>query len=192
MLLELIENEIERRRQGQEARITAKINSLVDPQIIDALYEASRAGVPVDLNVRGICCLLPGVPGMSDNISVISILDRFLEHARIFCFHNGGKPQVFLSSADWMPRNFDRRVELLVQVEDRTVAQRLIHILQTSLADNVQGRRLQADGVYVRLTPKNRKAVRSQEIFYRETCEAAEQAARQPEKVFVPQTSQGK
>ncbi len=118
-IVEMIDAETERKNHGQKARIIAKLNSLVDPEIIEALYRASAAGVEIKLNIRGICCLRPGVPNLSKNIAVVSIIDRFLEHSRILYFHHGGDRRVFISSADWMPRNLDRRVELLVPVEDR-------------------------------------------------------------------------
>ena len=121
---------------------------------IKALYRASQAGVQVDLIVRGICCLRPGVPGTSDNIRVTSIVDRFLEHARIFAFDNGGNREVYLSSADWMPRNFQRRVEVMFPVDDEDLRDRVVdEILGIALADNVKARRLQADGTYVRVRP---------------------------------------
>ena len=187
-LLELIQNETERRKQDQPARIVLKLNSLVDTAMIAALYEASRAGVEVQLNIRGICCLRPGVPGLSENIVVSAIVDRYLEHARILYFHNGGEPLVFISSADWMPRNLDRRVELLVPVEAPPARERLIAILETCLADNVQGRRLTSEGAYKRLTAAGRsKVVRAQEMFYRWACAAAEQAERKQSLVFEPQ-----
>jgi polyphosphate kinase len=187
-LLELIQNETERSRQGQKARIIVKVNSLVDVDMIDALYEASQAGVQVQLNIRGICCLRPGMPGLSENISIVSIIDRYLEHARILYFQNGGEPLMFISSADWMPRNLDRRVELLVPVEDPAAQSRLMNILETCLADNVQGRRLQADGTWVRLAPSSkRKAVHAQEIFFKQTKDAAKvTSARRQEVVFEP------
>lgn len=128
-LLELIDGEIARRRDGQRAHIMAQLNSLVCPKMIGALYEASQAGVRIDLNVRGICCLKPGVPGLSENIRVVSILDRYLEHSRIIYFRHGGDKLVFISSADWMPRNLDKRVELLVPVEDPASRDRLIDVL---------------------------------------------------------------
>jgi polyphosphate kinase len=187
-LLELIQNETERSRQGQQARIIVKLNSLVDVTMMDALYEASQAGVQVQLNVRGICCLRPGVSGLSENISVVSIIDRYLEHARILYFANGGEPLVFLSSADWMPRNLDRRVELLVPVEDPAAQARLLGILETCLADNVQGRSLQPDGDWERHAPSGkRKAVHAQEIFFKQAKDAAKAtSARQQEVVFEP------
>ena len=114
----LIEREIERARGDGQALIMAKMNSLVDPGIIGLLYEASRAGVEVLLNIRGICCLQPGIEGISENIRVVSVIDRYLEHSRIFYFQNGGAEEVYLSSADWMTRNLDRRVELMFPVDD--------------------------------------------------------------------------
>ena len=116
-LLKLIERETRRAQDGQPALIRAKMNALVDERVIDALYRASRAGVRVRLNVRGICVLRPGVKGLSENIEVVSIVGRFLEHARIFHFQNGGEDEVYLASADWMPRNLDRRIELMAPVE---------------------------------------------------------------------------
>jgi polyphosphate kinase len=136
---------------GSRGRIIAKMNALVDAQVIKALYRASQAGVSIDLIVRGICCLRPGVPGTSENIRVISIVDRFLEHARIFHFGNGGKGEVYLSSADWMPRNFQRRVEVMFPVEDEGLRDRVIdEILKIALRDNVKARRLRSDGSYLR------------------------------------------
>jgi polyphosphate kinase len=148
-ILGLIERE---HALGTRGRIIAKMNSLVDAAVIRALYRASQAGVSIDLVVRGICCLRPGVPGTSDNIRVTSIVDRFLEHARIFCFENGGKREVYLSSADWMPRNFQRRVEVMFPVEDDALRDRVVEeILGITLQDNVKARRLLADGTYVRV-----------------------------------------
>ena len=187
-LLELIQNETERSRQGQKGRIVLKLNSLVCPTMMDALYEASQAGVQVQLNIRGICCLRPGVAGLSENISVVSIIDRYLEHARILYFENGGEPLVFISSADWMPRNLDRRVELLVPVEDPAAAARLLDIVETCLGDNVQGRRLLSDGTWERITPASkRKTVHAQEIFFRQAKDAAKASERQQEVAFEPQ-----
>jgi polyphosphate kinase len=136
---------------GSRGRIIAKMNALVDAPVIKALYRASQAGVSIDLIVRGICCLRPGVPGTSDNVRVISIVDRFLEHARIFHFGNGGKREVYLSSADWMPRNFQRRIEVMFPIEDEGLRDRVIdEILAIALKDNVKARQLQSDGRYVR------------------------------------------
>jgi polyphosphate kinase len=144
-----------RPRSVRRGRIIAKMNSLVDAPVIKALYRASQAGVSIDLIVRGICCLRPGVPGISDNIRVISIVDRFLEHARIFHFGNGGKREVYLSSADWMPRNFQRRIEVMFPVDDEGLRDRVIdEILAIALKDNVKARRLLSDGRYVRKQPE--------------------------------------
>jgi len=148
-ILELIERE---RSFGSEGRIVAKMNALVDPDVIRALYRASQAGVKIDLLVRGICCLRPGLPGVSENIQVLSVVDRFLEHARIFYFGGGGKREVYLSSADWMPRNLIRRVEVMFPVEDESLRERLIdEVMMTMLADDVKARRLHSDGTYERV-----------------------------------------
>ena len=150
-LLQLVERESENARQGLPARIILKLNSLADRQIIEALYRASQAGVQIDLIVRGICCLRPGLKGVSENITVRSIVDRFLEHSRIYYFENACQPQVFISSADWMPRNFFRRIELAFPIEDGILRERLIsEVLALSLADNVKARFLQPDGSYRR------------------------------------------
>lgn len=155
-LLGLIEAETQRRREGQKAAIIVKVNSLVDTDIIDALYEASRAGVKIKLNVRGLCCLKPGIKGLSKNIQVVSIVDRFLEHARVFYFEHGGDEQTFISSADWMPRNLDRRVELLVPVLKPEHRKRLHSMLATYFKDNVNSWKLLPDGTYERLRPSDK------------------------------------
>jgi polyphosphate kinase len=152
--LALIDEQAERARQGKKSRIFAKLNSLVDRRTIEALYRASQAGVPIDLVIRGICCLRPGLPGISENIRVRSIVDRFLEHSRILVFGEGVRQQVFLSSADWMPRNFDRRVEVMFPVEAEDLRWRIVEeILPAYLRDNRRTRVLNADGNYVRLEP---------------------------------------
>ncbi|HMP73486.1 MAG TPA: polyphosphate kinase 1 [Kiritimatiellia bacterium] len=187
-LLELIESERMRKREGQDARIIARLNSLVHPDIINALYRASQAGVKIHLNIRGICCLRPGVPGLSENIEVVSIVDRFLEHSRILYFHQGGEPQVFISSADWMPRNLERRVELLIPVDDDACRNRLIHILETIFRDTLKARRQKPDGSYERIKPsRNAPPLRSQEAFYQAAREAHQLAQRNDKAVFVPE-----
>ena len=149
--LALIEREIEHAQKGLPARIIAKMNALVDRQIIEALYRASQAGVKIDLIVRGICCLRPKVKGISDNITVRSIVDRFLEHSRVFYFENACQPEIFVGSADWMPRNLFRRIEVVFPVEDGNLRERIIHeLFALALADNAKARFLQADGSYVR------------------------------------------
>lgn len=186
-LLELINAETERKQQGQKAHISAKLNSLVDPEIIQALYAASQAGVKVRLNIRGICCLRPGVVGLSENISVVSIVDRFLEHARILHLHHGGDERVFISSADWMPRNLDRRVELLVPIENAAGKQRLIASLDTYFQDTTKARVLKADGSYERVKATGkRRGFRAQEQLYREIRQAVLQAEQSRRTVFEP------
>lgn len=184
-LLDLIDGERRRREQNQPARIRAKINSLVDPEIIHALYRASQAGVDIQLCVRGVCCLQPGVRGLSENIRVISIIDRFLEHSRILEFHHGGDDLLFISSADWMPRNLDRRVELLVPIESPALRARLRQILDITFEDNAKARLMLPEGRYQRPTPPG--PLRSQERFYQLATEAARQARRNLYRVFEPQ-----
>lgn len=152
-MLELIYREIEHAKAGHQGRIIAKMNSLVDAEIIRALYEASRAGVEIDLIVRGICCLRPGVSGVSDRIRVISIIGRFLEHARIFYFANHGQEEVYIGSADWMPRNLDRRVEAITPVDDPALMQDLKDILDIMLTDNRQAWELSPDGTFTQRVP---------------------------------------
>jgi polyphosphate kinase len=152
-ILELIAREAERARNGTGGRIVAKLNALVDPDVIEALYRASQAGVPIDLLIRGSCCLRPGIPGISETIRVISILDRFLEHSRVYVFGQGDDADVLLASADWMPRNFRRRVELMFPLIEPTLKRRMLQrILPTLLTDNVKAREMQPDGTYRRVT----------------------------------------
>jgi len=149
----LIQREIEQQKQGGQGQIIAKMNALADPDIIIALYRASQAGVQIDLVIRGMCCLRPGIKGVSQNIRVISVIGRFLEHSRIFYFHNQGQAEVLIGSADWRPRNLDRRVEAVVPVEDPEIALHLKKILDVMLADNRQAWELQLDGTYVQRQP---------------------------------------
>ncbi|MDD1466601.1 polyphosphate kinase 1, partial [Dolichospermum sp. ST_sed5] len=151
--LELIHREIENTHNGFSGRIVAKMNALVDPQIIFALYEASRAGVKIDLIIRGICCLRPGLPNISDNIRVISIIGRFLEHSRIFYFYNNSQEEIYIGSADWMRRNLDRRVEVITPIKDQEIAKDLQEILGIMLADNRHAWDLQPDGNYIQRCP---------------------------------------
>ncbi len=153
-MLELIARERDRCYQGGVGRIVAKVNSLVDPEIIAALYEASQAGVEIDAIVRGICCLRPGVPGISENIRVISIIGRFLEHSRIFYFYNGGEEEIYIGSADWMQRNLDRRVEAVAPIEDPILFKEVQEILGIMLADNRQAWELDAEGHYKQRRPQ--------------------------------------
>jgi polyphosphate kinase len=166
-MVEKIDQEAANARAGKSGRIIAKINGLLEPVIVQALYRASQAGVPIEMICRGICSLRPQVPGVSDNIRVVSIVDRFLEHSRVFYFENGGDPQVYSGSADWMDRNLSRRVEVVFPVEPPELKQRLIReILAVSLADNSKARELLSDGRYRRVTPgPGQPVVRSQERF---------------------------
>jgi polyphosphate kinase len=176
--IDLIDREIQASTSDRPGLIMAKTNSLQDPEICRALYRASQAGVKVLLNVRGICCLRPGLPGKSENIEVRSIVDRFLEHARVFYFHNGGHEEVYLSSADWMQRNLSKRLELLFPVIDPGHRRRLIDALETYFADNVKAWRLLSDGTYERVGRKKKEPrVRSQQIFYRAAVAAVRDAA---------------
>jgi polyphosphate kinase len=166
-IIELIDRERAHAEAGKPARIIAKLNALVDPAAIEALYAASQAGVRIDLIVRGICCLRPGLPGVSENIRVISIVDKFLEHSRISYFQNDDSPEVYLASADWMPRNFRRRVEIMFPIEDPRLQNRIVDgILGVSLEDNVKARVLQADGTSRRERPAPKEPpIRSQVEF---------------------------
>lgn len=167
-LLGYIDREIDFARQHKPARIIAKMNSLSHPELIAAIYKASQAGVRIDLNVRGICMLIPGQRGISDNIRVVSIIDRYLEHSRIFYFENGGNPEWHLSSADWMPRNLERRVELLFPVLDKQNQSLLDYFFSMYFADNVKAFEMQPDGSWHRKTlPQGQQPVRAQEALHR-------------------------
>ena len=186
-LIELIDAEAARAKHGEKARIMAKVNSLQDPEILKALYAASRAGVEILLNVRGICCLKTGKRKEARNIHVVSIVDRFLEHARIFCFHHGGDPEVLISSADWMKRNLDKRVELLVPIEDKASKRRLIRILEDCFRDNTNAFVINTDGTSTRLSPQpGRRRFRLQEHLYKEAVKAAKARQRVRATTFEP------
>ena len=151
--LERIRRETAHAKAGRPARILAKMNALVDSEVIQTLYEASNAGVRIDLIVRGICCLRPGIPGVSDNIRVISVIGRFLEHSRAFCFQNDGADEVWVGSADWMPRNFDRRIEVTIPIENPEHRGTIRRLLELMLEDNRQAWDLQPDGSYLQRQP---------------------------------------
>ncbi|MEK7949390.1 polyphosphate kinase 1 [Luteolibacter soli] len=186
-LLDLIASEAERARQGEPARIYAKVNSLQDPDIIAALYQASKAGVEINLNVRGICCLKTGDARHSKHIRVVSVIDRYLEHARIFYFHHGGDPEIFIASADWMGRNLDRRVELMVPIEDSRARRRLLRILESFFQDNTQASKILPDGSSERLKPAaGEKKFRAQEHFFKEARRSAKARDHERAMTFEP------
>ncbi|MEG7531198.1 MAG: RNA degradosome polyphosphate kinase [Hungatella sp.] len=188
--MRMIRREADHARAGRKARIIAKINSLCDRDIIGALYEASCAGVKIDLIVRGICSLRAGVPGLSENISVRSIVGNFLEHSRIFYFENDAAPEIYMGSADWMPRNLDRRVEIMFPVQDPALKQRVIHILQVQLEDNVKAHILQPDGTYEKIDKRGKVLVNAQEVFCEEAILAVQEELNKQDpvskRIFVP------
>ena len=165
-IVEYIDKETKRAVQGRKAKIIAQINSLIEPQLIQALYRASQAGVEIKLIVRGQCCLRPGVPGVSENIEVRSIIGRFLEHPRVFYFYNGGRSKLYCSSADWMDRNFFRRVEAAWPIEDRMIRKRILAELDLYLNDNQNAWLLHADGNYVRsIKGQDKKVIMAQTVL---------------------------
>ncbi len=172
--MRLIQRETEHAKAGEPARIIAKMNSLCDKEIIEALYEASAAGVEIDLIVRGICCLKTGIPKVSEHIRVRSIVGNFLEHARIFYFRNGGDEEFYMASADWMPRNLDKRVEILFPIESPEICERVRHILQIQLDDNVKAHILQPDGSYEKIDKRGKTLLCAQDYF----CEEAKRLAK--------------
>lgn len=187
-LLYLINREREAAKCGQPARIIAKMNALCDPDIIEALYAASGAGVRIDLIVRGICCLKVGIPGVSETITVRSIVGNFLEHSRIFYFENNGSPDIFCSSADWMPRNLERRVEIMFPIEGEEMRMEIMHILGALLSDNQKAHILQPDGTYRKVSAAGRAQFCAQETFCREAAAAAATGKKKRmERVFVPE-----
>jgi len=167
-MIEKIDREIGHANSGKKAHIIAKLNALIEPQIIDKLYEASSAGVSIDLIVRGICSLRPGVPGLSENIRIRSIIGRFLEHSRVYYFHNAGNEEFFCASADWMERNFFRRNETCFPIKQKPLKERLLRDLQLFLADNTDAWELQGDGSYLHSAPGDAEPVSAQETFLRE------------------------
>ena len=201
----LVEREIRHAKEGQEAHIIAKMNSVCDKDIIELMYKASKAGVKIELIVRGICCLIPQLESVSENITVRSIVGTFLEHSRIFYFENGGNPEIYMASADWMSRNLDRRVEIMFPVEDAKLKKEVKHILDVQLADNVKAQLMQPDGSYVRVSEllkreagahndKDYTRLEAQMVF----CEEAQRKAKavsddadvHNSRVFVPMKSE--
>jgi polyphosphate kinase len=166
MFVDFIDQEARNAKENKDSRIIVKINSLVDVGIIQALYRASIAGVKIQLLVRGICCLKAGIPGISDNITVMSIVDRYLEHSRIYYFENNGNPKIYLSSADLMPRNLDRRVEIAFPIESPELKQEVMDILSISLSDTVKLRVQQPNGTYERIDRRGKEYLQSQQLFY--------------------------
>ncbi|PYP02499.1 MAG: polyphosphate kinase 1 [Gemmatimonadetes bacterium] len=186
-IIGLIEREERNAREGRAARIIVKMNALVEPSVIDALYRASQGGVAIELVVRGICCLRPGLPGVSETIRVTSIVDKYLEHSRIFYFENGGNPEVFLASADWMPRNFWRRIETLFPIEDPALQARIVgDILQPILSDTVKVRELLSDGTYRRRTPGDGEAPLRSQIALQHLAREAAREGTDVRPPFVP------
>ena len=163
--LMIIQRETEHARKGEPAHIIAKMNSLCDQGIIAALYEASAAGVEIELIVRGICCLKVGIPGVSEHISVRSIVGTFLEHSRIYYFQNGGEEEIYLSSADWMPRNLDRRVEILFPVENERLKKEVMHILDIQLKDTLKAQVKKPDGTYEKVDRRGKQPLCAQQYF---------------------------
>ena len=191
--LHLIEREADYAREGKPARIIAKMNSLCDKDVIAALYQASSAGVKIDLIVRGICCLRVGIPGVSENITVRSIVGNFLEHSRIFYFENDDHPEIYAGSADWMPRNLERRVEILFPVDGPKQKETLLHILNSQLKDNVKASILQPDGIYAKQDKRGKTLYSSQDAFCKEAIAEAKAAAKesQPDsRTFMPRVHQ--
>jgi polyphosphate kinase len=187
-VISLIEREQRHATAGRPARIIVKMNALVEPSVIDALYGASQGGVRIDLLIRGICCLRAGLPGVSENIRVTSIVDRFLEHSRVFYFENAGDAEVFLASADWMPRNFFRRIEVMFPIEDPKLKARIVeNILPTQLADTVKARVQQVDGSYTRRSPElGESGLRSQVVLQGLARESAREVEETGRRLFVP------
>lgn len=184
----LIRREQEHAENGGEGHIMAKMNSLCDPDVIAALYEASAAGVTIELLIRGICCLKVGIPGVSEHISVRSIVGNFLEHSRIFYFHNGGQEEVYCASSDWMPRNLEKRVEILFPIEQENLKREVIHILDVEFQDNVKAHLLQPDDTYVKADRRGKASVSSQDYFVEEAKEKVRvESSAYTGRVFIPE-----
>lgn len=190
-VLDLIRREADNAREGKQAHIIAKMNALCDPKVMEALYEASQAGVKIELIVRGICCLRAGVPGLSENITVRSIVGDFLEHARILYCYNDGFEEIYMGSADWMPRNLDKRVEIMFPVEDKQAKAQAKHILDVQLADTLKAYLLQPDGMYGKQDLRGKEKVSAQDVFRKEAVEAAkkEKDSRKDMRTFEPVTA---
>ena len=201
----LVEREIRHAKEGLEAHIIAKMNSVCDKDIIELMYKASKAGVKIELIVRGICCLIPQLEGVSENITVRSIVGTFLEHSRIFYFENGGNPEIYMASADWMSRNLDRRVEIMFPVEDAKLKKEVKHILDVQLADNVKAQLMQPDGSYVKVSEllkrencahsdKDYMRIEAQMVFCKEAQQKAKAVSDDADvhnsRVFVPMKSE--
>ena len=185
--LYLIDREIKNVKEGHDGHIIAKMNSLCDQGIIAALYKASAAGVKIDLIVRGICCLKVGIPQVSENITVRSIVGNFLEHSRIFYFENAGNYEVYMGSADWMPRNLDKRVEIVFPVLEDDLKEKALHILKVELEDTVKARVMDTDGTYAKLDKRGKAVVNSQEVFCMEAKDAVpKENGADRGRVFVP------
>ena len=186
--VELIDREISFALQGENARIVAKMNSLLDKEIIAKLYEASRAGVKIELIVRGICVLIPGIPGISDNITVRSLVGRFLEHSRVFWFENGGREEFYIGSADWMPRNLNDRVELMIPVKDAELCERLKKMVTLELNDNQKAHIMQSDGMWIKeVAPENKVGAQAEfQKIAEERDQEAEMTLAQKMEPYVP------
>ena len=190
--LALIDREAENARMGKSAKIIAKMNSLCDPTIIRALYEASNAGVKIELIVRGICCLKTGIPGLSENITVRSIVGNFLEHARIFYFYYDGFEDVYMGSADWMPRNLDKRVEITFPVEDEDLKKRVIEILEIQLSDTLKAHIMQPDGSYAKQDLRGREKLEAQNYFCKQAMGSLkEDDKKKVSRIFIPRMKIG-
>jgi len=185
--ISLIKRETKHALEGKEAKIICKMNSLCDKEIIQRLYEASAAGVQIQLIIRGICCLKTGIPGVSDNIHVSSIVGTYLEHARIFYFYNNGQEDIYMGSADWMPRNLDRRVEIIFPVEDLTIKTQVKHILDVQLKDNLKAYYMDKDGEYKRIDKRGKELIGAQNTFCKEALERNKKTeVKRSRKRFIP------